>query len=157
MAEDHKPGGSRRPLAVGLLIVVAAVVVAFLAFGDRNPNSAEFGREGTRTLDGVPDDLPGDVLPESAVEVEGLVSRTGGDWSAAVSYVFPGPRDEVTATVNGVLLQAGYTQRQRSFDERSLLIVYDGIEGRTISASFQDIDAGTGVAVVLRGTDSGSS
>lgn len=132
------------------MLVIAVGWGLWFFLGDGlNATSAELGREGTRNFEGVPEDLPPDVVPENATEVEGTVARSGEDWTSAVTFVMDGDRGEVMPTVDEALLADGYTLRQRAYDEKVMQVVYDGPDGSVVTVTYRSIPEGTGTAVVL--------
>lgn len=144
------------PASTGGRIVAAAIVAVLLAVGTwflvgdgLNATSAEHGREGTRSFDGTPDDLPPDVVPADAVEVEGTVARGGDDWSSAVTFIVEGDREDVMPTVDAAVLADGYTLRQRAYDDEVMQVVYDRSYGAVLTVTYRAIPEGTGTAVVL--------
>lgn len=136
-------------LAVALAVLVAGVLA--VALRDRYPTSAERGREGVRAIESVPQELPEDVVPPGAEDVEGTVARDGDDWTSAVTFVVAGGREPANRHVDAALTTAGFAFRQRAFDDVSLQEIYDGPEGSVVSVTYQEIPEGTGVAVVLQG------
>lgn len=139
----------RAVAVVVVLAIVAAGVIAFRSLTG-NSTSAALGREGTRSFSGVPDDLPAEVVPDEAIEVEGTVSRRGEDWSAAVTFVVADvERDTVMPTVDEALKADGYTLRQRAYDDTTMQVIYDGDDGAVATVTYRHIDEGTGTAVVL--------
>lgn len=149
----------RRASVVAIVLAVAALSsgVAFLMLRDPHPTSARLGRDGARTFDGVPDDLPAAIVPADAIEIEGTAAGTADGWTAAVTFVVPGTeRESVRAYVDAVLSSDGYVFRQRAFDEVSLQETYDGLDGAVVSVSYERTDAGTGTAIVLQGRRDGT-
>lgn len=139
-----------RLLALALLLIVftAAVLAVWNVTG--NPTSAAQGREGTRTFEGTPDDLPSAVVPGEAIEVEGTVSRRGDDWTAAVTYVVEGAqREAVMPTVDEAMTADGCTLRQRAYDDETMQVIYDCEDGSVATVTYRTIDEGVGTAVVL--------
>jgi hypothetical protein len=133
----------------GVLLVLTALVFAVWSVTG-NPTSAAHGREGTRTLTSAPDDLPRDVVPSEATEVEGTVSRRGDDWSAAVTFVMPDvDREAVMPHVDEKITDQGYRLRQRAYDDTTMQVIYDGEDGSVMTVTYRHIDEGTGTAVVL--------
>jgi len=135
-------------IAAGVLVIAAATVGLVWNTAD-TATSAVDGREGTRTFAGVPDDLPAAVAPADAADVEGTVSRTGDDWSAAVTYVSDRDRDALSPEVDEALVAAGFTVRQRAYDDTVMQVIYDGEDGDVATVTYRTLEAGTGVAVVL--------
>lgn len=147
------PSSSGGRVMFGAAVVAIVAVVAFglwFFFGDGfDATSAELGREGTRSFAGVPDDLPPEVVPENATEVEGTVARSGEDWTSAVTFIVDGDREAVMPTVDAAILADGYTMRQRAYDDEVMQVVYDGPDGEVITVTYRRIPEGTGTAVVL--------
>ena len=143
--------GGRLALGVIVLVLLVAVVGAlwWTVVRDPNPTSAALGDEGTRTFEGVPDDLPAGVVPADAVEVEGTVARSGDDWTSAVTFVVDGERDDVIPTVDEAILADGFALRQRAYDDEVMQVIYDGPDGSVLTVTYRTIPQGTGTAVVL--------
>jgi hypothetical protein len=158
MRGEQGRGSRTRRLPPRATVVVVALVVAAgagaLLLRDTHRTSAQLGPEGSRTFEGVPDDLPAGVVPPGADEVEATVARAGDRWTAAVTFVAGSSRDDASTHVDAVLTAAGYAFRQRAYDERSLEVVYDGSDGSVLSVTYADTSEGTGTAVVLRGPES---
>lgn len=137
-----------RLLVVAVVLAVVAVVLIMVLNG-RNSTSAALGREGTRSFEGTPDELPTSVVPSEAVEVEGTVTRREQDWSAAVTYVVENvQRESVMPTVDEAMTDDGCTLRQRAYDDTTMQVIYDCEDGSVATVTFRHIDEGTGTAVV---------
>lgn len=114
-----------------------------------NASSAARGAEGTRSLAGVPDEIPAAILTDDATDVEGTVARGGDDWSAVVTYRSMLERDEVEAIVEAATSQAGFSRRQAAFDEQRKVVEYDGADGSVLTVTLRDDGASVAVGVVL--------
>lgn len=140
-----------RLLVVAVVLAIVAAVVVMVLNG-RNATSAALGREGTRSFEGTPDELPAAAVPAAAIEVEGTVTRRADDWSAAVTYVVEDvQRDAVLPTVDEALTADGCTLRQRAYDDTTMQVIYDCEDGSVTTVTFRHIDAGTGTAIVKVG------
>ncbi|HSK23132.1 MAG TPA: hypothetical protein VK906_08155 [Egicoccus sp.] len=137
-----------RLLVVAVVLAIVAAGVVLLLDG-RNATSAALGREGTRSFEGTPDELPGAAVPEGAVEVEGTVTRRADDWSAAVTFVVEDvQREAVMPTVDEAMTADGCTLRQRAYDDTTMQVIYDCDDGSVTTVTFRHIAEGTGTAIV---------
>jgi hypothetical protein len=114
------------------------------------PTSAARGPEGTRSFDGVPDELPGTVVTPDAREVIGTVSRGGDDWSASLLYVVEGSeRDAVEVAVDAALVSEGFVRRRVSSDPERKVVVYDRPDRATLTLTLLLQPDGVSVGLVL--------
>ena len=103
-----------------------------------DPRSAAEGPEGTRTFEGLPRELPPSVLTEGVDEddVEATVARAGDAWSAAASYLTSGEHEALGRGGDAPLRDDGFVLRQRAFDDRSMIVVYDHEDGTVLTMTY---------------------
>lgn len=150
---DGQHGGRGRVIAVlaGVGVLVAAVIaVAVLQSGPSEPDdgddpTATAEEEGTRSFQGLPDEIPASVLPTDVTteDVESTVVRSADTWTAVAEFTTRGDHEQLARAGDEPLRDEGFTLRQRAFDDTSMLVIYDHDDGSVLTVTYRGSTGGS--------------